>query len=68
MSVADVVRSTMRGRSPPPIVPEMPTVESEPVAEGDGTRRTSSGVRSDGGAHRSLPERAFGAPLVPDCS
>jgi hypothetical protein len=31
-------------------------------------RRTSSEFRSDGGEHRSLSERTFGAPLVPDCS
>jgi hypothetical protein len=34
----------------------------------DSGRGDSSDLTSDGGESRSLPERAFGAPLVPDCS
>jgi hypothetical protein len=59
MSVGPVDRSTMRGRNPPPIVPEMSTTD-DPAAEPE--------ISSDGGERRSLPERTFGAPLVPDCS
>jgi len=33
-----------------------------------GASETSSGQGSDGGEYRSLSERTFGAPLVPDCS
>jgi hypothetical protein len=58
MLVTLVVRSTMRGTSPPPIVPEISTTEE---------RTTEPGTTSDGG-DRSLSERTFGAPLVPDCS
>ena len=66
----------MRGTSPPPIVPEMSTTDEPTASPGTGSdggepseaRRTSSEFRSDGGEHRSLSERTFGAPLVPDCS
>jgi hypothetical protein len=76
MLVTAVARLTMRGTSPPPIVPEMPTTDeptASPEVSSDGgeaseARRTSSEFRSDGGEHRSLPERSFGAPLVPDWS
>jgi hypothetical protein len=49
----------MRGTTPAPIVPEMPTSRDTD---------TETHVASDGGARRQLPERTFGAPLVPDCS
>ena len=49
----------MRGTAPPPLVPEMVT-ETEPPA---GTAATP-----DGGERRTLPDRTFGAPLVPDVS
>lgn len=66
----------MRGRSPPPIVPEMsstdePTVEPGIASDGNeptDATGTQSEPRLDGGERRSLPERTFGAPLVPDCS
>lgn len=49
----------MRGTAPPPIVPEMSSSDEPPV---------EPEITSDGGEPRSLPERTFGAPLVPDCS
>ena len=59
MLVASVARLTMRGRNPPPIVPEMTTAEG---------RTPEPETTSDGGERRSLPGQTFGAPLVPDCS
>ncbi|WP_276259127.1 hypothetical protein [Haloglomus litoreum] len=47
----------MRQQAPAPLVPEMPTPTEAP----DEPRPTA-----DGGERRSLPERTFGAPLVPD--
>jgi hypothetical protein len=41
------------------MVPEMPTTDDTD---------TETHVASDGGARRELPERTFGAPLVPDYS
>jgi hypothetical protein len=52
-----IVRDTMRQQPPAPLVPEMPTPTETP----DEPRPTA-----DGGERRSLPERTFGAPLVPD--
>lgn len=49
----------MRGTTPAPTVPVMPT-ESGPTTDPD--------VEADGGEKRSLPGREQGAPLVPDCS
>lgn len=54
-----VAGTVMRGTTPAPIVPEMATdtdSSSEPNLEGDG------------GEPRTLPQRTYGAPLVPDCS
>jgi hypothetical protein len=52
----------MQRTSPPPLVPEMAT-ETEPTTETAATAATA-----DGGERRTLPERTFGAPLVPNCS
>jgi hypothetical protein len=49
----------MRGTTPAPLVPEMPTTRDT---------ETETHVAADGGQSRDLPERTFGAPLVPDCS
>ncbi|WP_185977315.1 hypothetical protein [Haloglomus irregulare] len=46
-----------REMTPAPLVPEMPTSTTET----EETRPTA-----DGGERRALPERTFGAPLVPD--
>ena len=51
----------MRGTTPAPMVPEMPTSR-------DTDTETETHIASDGGERRELPERTFGAPLVPDCS
>lgn len=59
MGLDPFVRDTMRGTSPAPTVPVMPT--------GDETE-TETEITADGGQRRDLPERTFGAPLVPDCS
>jgi hypothetical protein len=44
--------------APAPLVPEMPAPTTDDTEE--------SGPRADGGERRTLPERTFGAPLVPD--
>ena len=49
----------MRGTTPAPMVPEMPTSRDTD---------TETHIASDGGERRELPERTFGAPRVPDCS
>lgn len=49
----------MRGTTPAPMVPKMPTTRDT---------ETETHVAADGGQSRDLPERTFGAPLVPDCS
>lgn len=64
----------MRQQSPAPLVPEMPTPTEppdEPRPAADGGEELHSeprrgAKRADGGERRSLPERTFGAPLVPD--
>ena len=48
----------MRGTSPPPLVPEMPT---------DSTDSSELQLAADGGA-AVAHERVFDAPLVPDCT
>ncbi len=57
ISVALIARSMTREMTPAPLVPEMPTSTTET----EETRPTA-----DGGERRALPERTFGAPLVPD--
>jgi hypothetical protein len=47
-----------REMAPAPLVPEMPAPTTDDTEE--------SGPRADGGERRTLPERTFGAPLVPD--
>lgn len=49
----------MRGTTPAPMVPEMPTSRDT---------ETETHIASDGGESRTLPQRTSGAPLVPDCS
>lgn len=56
---ASMRRYVMRGTTPPPMVPVMPT---------ESTETSDREVEADGGEERALPERTFGAPLVPDCS
>ena len=63
----------MREMTPAPLVPEMPTPteteETRRTADGGEERRSESrrgAKRADGGERRALPERTFGAPLVPD--
>ncbi|WP_255151254.1 hypothetical protein [Halorarius halobius] len=48
----------MRGTSPPPLVPEMPT---------ETTTTSDPALAADGG-ERGAREQVFDAPLVPDCS
>lgn len=48
----------MREMTPAPLVPEMPTPTTESTTDPKPT--------ADGGERRTLPERTFGAPLVPD--
>jgi hypothetical protein len=48
----------MEQMAPAPLVPEMPTVTTESCQY--------TGRATDGGTKRPLPERTFGAPLVPD--
>lgn len=55
----DPSRLIMRGTTPAPMVPEMPTSRET---------ETETELASDGGARRELPDRTVGAPLVPDCS
>jgi hypothetical protein len=50
-------RLIMRGTTPVPLVPEMPT---------DGDIEMERSVASDGGESRNLPKQTFGAPLVPE--
>ena len=61
----------MRQMTPAPLVPEMPTptTETEETRPPGEERRSGSrrgAKRADGGERRALPERTFGAPLVPD--
>jgi hypothetical protein len=39
-----------------------------PVMPTESTETSDREVEADGGEERALPERTFGAPLVPDCS
>ena len=50
-----LVRDTMD--QPAPLVPQMPTPTETPE---------ETCPTADGGERRQLPERTFGAPLVPD--
>lgn len=59
MGRAFVAGDVMRGTAPAPIVPEMPT---------DTGSTSEPEIESDGGEPRTLPQRTFGAPLVPDYS
>lgn len=54
------MKDTMEEQFPAPVVPIMPTAETE-----DADR---SNVSTDGGEHRTIPPQHTDAPIVPDCS